>query len=101
MNNRESLELAARAAGIKHKGIYCNDRGLKLGGEGDEYSGWMIWWNPLKDSGDALKLAIDLNINLYEALDFYCTEDEYKKNPKECIREAIVLAAAMKGLNKK
>ena len=60
MTDRELLELAAKAAGIEHKG-YCGtppglilwetDYGLKL-------------WNPLTDDGDALRLAVKLEIDL-------------------------------------
>lgn len=70
MNDRELLELAARAAGIVgewvdyygsgdyyYKGntegvFYCGDGGVSL------------VWNPLTDDGDALRLAASLGIHI-------------------------------------
>lgn len=64
MTDRELLELAAKAAGIK--GHYATL---------DEFPGWMTVhdgegiyytssqaWNPLSDDGDALRLAVKLSI---------------------------------------
>jgi hypothetical protein len=58
MTDRELLELAAKAAGIRvlEKGdgywmIQSSDRGMR-------------GWNPLTDDGDALRLAVKLNINI-------------------------------------
>lgn len=55
-NDRELLELAAKAAGlsfqpknITNHGIYCNDA---------------TWWSPLDDDGDALRLAVKLRIRI-------------------------------------
>ena len=57
MNDRELLELAAKAAGVRKseytEGVYIddsNDNGLN--------------WNPLTDDGDALRLAVKLHIGL-------------------------------------
>jgi hypothetical protein len=55
MTDRELLELAAKAAGIElkwhhsHKDAYARRNG--------EY--WAVW-NPLRDDGDALRLAVSL-----------------------------------------
>ena len=46
MNDKELLELAAKAAGVE-------DEMLLFG-----------WWNPLTDDGDALRLAVTLNIDI-------------------------------------
>lgn len=59
MTDREMLELAAKAAGIEHLGgEYCVS-GSEL---------WDIdgkkWWRPLANDGDALRLAVRLNINI-------------------------------------
>jgi len=72
MNDRELLELAAKAAGIEiewHRMITGNDNPViapktqrernLLGHEWEE-------WNPLIDDGDALRLAVKLNILTYQ-----------------------------------
>ena len=60
MNDRELLELAAKAAGLTNL-IYCPAwKGMaefdidKQGG----YFKWDTYWNPLKDDSDALQLGI-------------------------------------------
>jgi len=65
MNDRELLELAAKAAGREWlsyhhtKGLCCRDN--SYGGLIDYY------WNPLTDDGDALRLAVKLNLFLFHA----------------------------------
>ena len=54
MNDRELLELAAKAVGIKH------NPSLSAACRGER-----IWWNPLTDDGDALRLACDLGLRVY------------------------------------
>ena len=64
MTDRELLELAAKAAGIElkwhhsHKDAYARRNG--------EY--WAVW-NPLRDDGDALRLAVKrrFHINIFSA----------------------------------
>ena len=58
MTDRELLELAAKAAGVK--GEYHPDNGIfpDGGGVSTEY------WNPLIDDGDALRLAVKLRMDL-------------------------------------
>lgn len=69
VTDRELLERAARAAGYRP---YCDlpweydaARGLLLhrvvndAGDCDGY-----WWNPLADDGDALRLAVKLNLQI-------------------------------------
>jgi hypothetical protein len=124
MTNKELLELAAKAAG--YKGEYQN------GGE------WMNvrygfteafyvddlekYWNPLIDDGDALRLAVNLGLNIDPTENFMVGEfagfGEYEKatdvwfvdphtaqtfsameihkdsDPYEATRRAIVRAAA-------
>ena len=54
-SDRELLELAAKAAGIKR---------LKASGPFmDMKNNVMAEWNPLTDDGDALRLAVTLNIS--------------------------------------
>ena len=74
MTDRELLELAAKAAGIKwlpattEKGIELEPKfglWLVIDGEPNEYQ--RRRWNPLTDDGDALRLAVKLGmvINTY------------------------------------
>lgn len=62
--DRELLELAARAAGIRHI-EYANDydgaRGLMLC---DEHGRHTDTWSPLTDDGDALRLAVKCSISV-------------------------------------
>lgn len=71
MNDRELLEMAAKAAG--YDGVYmsrnsCQEQGLE-GSEGMSIKrmpldgGWR-YWNPLTDDGDALRLAVKLRIHI-------------------------------------
>ena len=48
MTDRELLELAAKAAGIEDISYYLDD----------------FLWNPLTDDGDALRLAVKLNMRI-------------------------------------
>jgi hypothetical protein len=59
MNDRELLELAAKAAGIKLGGE--TDSGFAIEIESKPY---VATWNPLTDDGDALRLAVRLGMNL-------------------------------------
>ena len=105
MTDRELLELAAKAAGMKldysirpdGKAFYHSDRnamGLADGG----------WFAPLTDDGDALRLAVKLRLvvdcSRRSAGPTYqhqaCFMDGLMGN-EELTRRAIVLAAAMIG----
>jgi hypothetical protein len=98
MSDRELLELAAKAAGYKVR--YVSDG---KGGGSFYMEPSQLWWNPLIDDGDALRLAVKLNIHvmLYEGLttarpllaDFGCDERDYN-NPCAATRRSIVRAAA-------
>lgn len=59
MNDKELLELAAKAHGSLH---YEDELGLWIVIEGDGSRG--KWWNPLSDDGDALQLAARLKISV-------------------------------------
>lgn len=52
--DRELLELAAKAAGIKV--ATAHEHGLYLASA--------KWWNPLTDDGDALRLAVTLQMTV-------------------------------------
>ncbi len=55
MTDRELLEAAAKAAGIR--GIWV-DAGLNVGSDANP-----IIWNPREDDGDALRLAVRLGLH--------------------------------------
>jgi hypothetical protein len=55
MNDRELLELAAKAAGIE-------------GGDGYYWMPTGDAWDPLTDDGDALRLAVKLGATVYTSL---------------------------------
>ena len=62
MTDKELLELAAKAAGVK---------GDYLGGDivhHDKPNLSVVFWNPLKHDGDALRLAVKLRLDI-------CTDD--------------------------
>jgi len=113
MNDRDLLELAAKAAEVDFK--FCR---LELGGclltDG-------IWWNPLTDDGDALRLAAKLRLGIefneasvvaswvddgYESKEIYGYPDQTQDddfnivytNHDKAARRAIVRAAAEIGL---
>lgn len=56
MNDRELLELAAKAAGIEV--IRIDEPGAWIAGGGG------VHWNPLTDDGDALRLAVSLKFQI-------------------------------------
>ena len=60
MTDREMLELAARAAGIKGKVINAEGLGAWIPMPGASSA----VWNPLDDDGDALRLAVQLMIRV-------------------------------------
>lgn len=96
MTDRELLELAAKAAGIK---VFFDD-------EGDCYrvkaSGNRAYWNPLTDDGDALRLAVRLRLvcgfvdpNCWAELSGnYPHFEPSEPDPLAATRRAIVRAAA-------
>lgn len=67
MNDRELLELAAKAAGhLLGPEWNCYSSGIWINGNG---RGDGFLWNPLTDDGDALRLAIDLQMEMMLRLD--------------------------------
>jgi hypothetical protein len=109
MNDRELLELAAKALGIN---LYWTKDGNKLfrrdGGEQKP-------WNPLENDGDALRLVVKLRIDLDQYADSVrCLRspdfDDWEgtevvenlgKDPYAATRRAIVRAAAEIGKDMK
>lgn len=94
MEDKQLLELAAKAAGVWSEADPWNGM-LKPNGQ---------YWNPLTDDGDALRLAAKLNIdlalsqtcamggNIYR--DSWSSYEERKGDDMAPVRRAIVVAAA-------
>lgn len=98
MNDRELLELAAKAAGVigEWNGPFnC----LLL--TGTQTNAGCETWNPLTDDGDALRLAVKLDLTIYRPGSLpgalVDTETSFITYSDECVRRAIVLAAAAIG----
>ncbi|CAB4131333.1 hypothetical protein UFOVP126_64 [uncultured Caudovirales phage] len=103
MTDRELLEKAAKAAGLAVIIPAAHQRGLWIEGLEDE-------WNPLTDDGDALRLAVKLNIVIWECAQYDRAMAEVRygaargeywepvgKDPHAATRRAIVRAAAQIG----
>ena len=104
-NDRELLELAAKAAGGL---VYIEDMDWI---EEDEQGNRGKWWNPLTDDGDALRLAVKLGMMVSVGDDGFCTADTETlersidevatPDPYAAARRAIVRAAAEIGKEQK
>ena len=103
MTDRELLELAAKAAGIKVKG-YFEDEPTLLIKPGIRLP--PARWNPLTDDGDALRLAVKLDLHILRFtnkttvkastwIDSFDERDDV--DPYAATRRAIVRAAASIG----
>lgn len=113
--DRELLELAAKAAGISPLCFDATRHAFKLGNDRPEFC--KRDWNPLTDDGDALRLAVKLQLVVYNdhlsSGCAYCTRGEDEVFPEvesgttsdsevlpedyAATRRAIVLAAAEVG----
>ena len=104
--DRELLELAARAVGIVGTWASVHQAYGDQTVEG-LYCGSPIFWNPLADDGDALRLAIDANVRFdlvledsrgyAEAESVYIEFEWDMHRPSdryEAVRRAIVRVAA-------
>lgn len=100
MNDKKLIELAAKASGVE-----LNSDGTRWDFSKDPAE--LVEWNPLKDDGDALRLAVTLGKN--RGLDVYLgmlaavvdgddsmlfVKEDHKDDPYAATRRAIVLAAA-------
>ena len=96
MTDRELLEAAAKAAGMP--AFASGATGLRVSHDGRR-SGYI--WNPLTDDGDALRLAVKLEIHI-QTDGRYCWASTFSVNateesdvdPYAATRRAIVRAAA-------
>lgn len=103
MTDKELIELAAKAAGYKYSksGRYIVVDGIPAN------------WNPLEDDGDALRLAVKLELDIYNSCisvraihrdrdmgaSVICRGSNPKMDPFAATRRAIVSAAAEIGGN--
>lgn len=98
MTDRELLQFAAKAAGIEFSWL---GRGARL----DRKPGVMqpyVPWNPLEDDGDALRLAVELKLELrFSTRDIMvnqgfkdCQVSVYGADSYAATRRIITLAAA-------
>jgi hypothetical protein len=89
----ELLQAAAKAAGYRVARLSDDDSALFLVGVQQA-------WNPLTDDGDALRLAVALEIDLCFGANYVIADGEQvptvnnANNPGAAVRRAIVLAAA-------
>lgn len=109
--DKELLELAARACGIECDSVgpfverkeWVQEFGLNGGFELTRRD-----WNPLKSDGDALRLAVKLELDIVNINDVnsYVTvwgdgvddcDEDYGNDPFAATRRAIVRAAAVIG----
>lgn len=99
--DRELLELAAKAAGIRLEWDANPAEWQPMYYEGKTYHGW----NPLTDDGDALQLAVkcELSLDLFDDLitaGYTATDvieqvnEQAQPDPYAATRRAIVRAAA-------
>ncbi|HCF4218878.1 TPA: hypothetical protein NIE42_005097 [Pseudomonas aeruginosa] len=94
MNDRELLELAARAAGYQFSYPYHS---ISIPVILAETGRWRKW-DPRHDDGDALRLAVLLNLEIHSPQSdptvMFRTAEHDVFYQDTCIRRAIVRAAA-------
>ena len=110
-NDRELLELAAKAAGIFEQGEWFDNYDVDSNGVDRVFCQSFVVgnteWNPLTDDGDALRLAVKLNIPIWECAQYNRAMAEVRYGAASCeywepvgddpyaaTRRAIVRAAA-------
>lgn len=103
MSDRELLEWAAKAAELKEWGWMADTLTHVVNNQ-------FVFWEPLTDDGDALRLAVKLWLEVRHANgaahagmqgQFWCTEDWFPDgDANAATRRAIVRAAASIGQQK-
>ncbi|MDH0335189.1 hypothetical protein [Metapseudomonas otitidis] len=73
LNDKELLELAAKAAGLRPSGRYDFQTGIEV----SRPHSAPFQWNPFINGSDALWLAAELNIDIRFNGPEVCCEDEY------------------------
>lgn len=87
MTDRELLELAAKAAGIK--GLACGD-GIQQHFKHRDGTHTYPLWNPLTDDGDALRLSVKLGLQVAPA-------NGSKEDIPECYRHSSLMGRSIDG----
>ena len=102
-NDRELLEMAAKAAGIDIEPGYGHAGSPESEMFFQDDQGFCQSWNPLTDDGDALRLAVklSLNVSIYYDCGMCFADDEIEQHaetnrddPYAATRRAIVRAAS-------
>ncbi|MGL4757528.1 MAG: hypothetical protein ACRCXB_34675 [Aeromonadaceae bacterium] len=102
MTDKELLEMAAKAAGLDGECHLltgdCSDHEEPGGFRYEHPDGGHDWWNPLIDDGDALRLAVKLNL-LYGKVFARGVAESHEDGDDiyAVTRRAIVLSAAQIG----
>jgi hypothetical protein len=99
MTDHELLELAAKAAGIVNYSVSDTGVCVELGSRRGAVTSY---WNPLTDDGDALRLAVKLEMFLDLTIamrknadvDANTSTEDCNNDPYAATRRAIVRAAA-------
>lgn len=68
MEDKQMLELAAKAAGIRLEWVFDQPKEVVIHWSGNPEDGGETrdWdWNPLDNDGDALRLAVECGINIF------------------------------------
>ncbi len=100
MTDKELLEKAAKAAGYSTAPYFD---GPHIGANKYEYTEGPNGWNPLTDDGDALRLAVKLNliiefyqtyVYVYYSMSEKTFEEDHDGDSYAATRRAIVRAAA-------
>ena len=88
MNDKDLLELAAKAAGELTPSWYGNDA---------YFDGVLSRWNPLDDDGDALQLAVKIKWvpSRVEVVGLSMNEDPYAATRRAIVRAAAEIGKGM------
>lgn len=114
--DRELVEMAAKASGREGDWVDFAGMDIRVGYQGGMLCGDAdgYYWNPLKDDGDALQLAVDLKLSVKHGVDIWddtnrmsayayyrdvgeCEFEPHGGDPYAATRRAIVRAAAKIG----
>lgn len=63
MTDKEMLVLAAKVEGIKTP-YRIDDYGIEIGFEGNQWNGFPVHWNPIRDKQQAMELSTKLPLHV-------------------------------------
>lgn len=98
MNDKDLLELAARAAGIR---CDLSEPSIITGARHQcffDADGYQFGWNPLESDGDALRLAVKIKWvpSRVEVVGLSMNEDPYAATRRAIVRAAAQIGKGMK-----